>query len=326
MRVLVVGGAGYIGSVVTRALVGEGHEPVVLDSLATGHRDAVPAQVEFIHADISQPAAVTSVLSRGVDAVMHFAALSLVGESVLKPELYWSTNVGGTRCLLDAMRAAKVQRLVFSSTSSTYGEPESVPIDELARVDPTSPYGSSKLAVDMMIRDESRAHGLAAVSLRYFNVAGAVADAGERHDPETHLIPNVLRVAAGLSPEVVLFGDDYSTPDGTCIRDYVHVEDLAAAHLLALDATGSRSRLGPGGHRVFNLGNGTGFSVLEVVEAARRVTGKSIPLRVASRREGDPAVLVASSRRIQTELGWSPRKPGLDQIVADAWAFLSDHP
>ncbi len=324
MRVLVVGGAGYIGSVVTRSLLAEGHEPVVLDSLATGHRDAVPSGVEFLHGDISERSALKSAMSHSVDAVMHFAARSLVGESVLRPELYWTTNVGGTRHLLDAMREANVRRLVFSSTASTYGQPEVVPVDELARVDPTSPYGSSKLAVDLMIRDEAGAHGLGAVSLRYFNVAGAVSGAGERHQPETHLVPNILRVAAGLDPEVTLFGDDYPTPDGTCIRDYVHVEDLAAAHLLALQSIETVDPGGAGTHRIFNLGNGTGFSVAEVVESARRVTGRPIPVRIAPRRAGDPAVLVASSRRIQQELGWQPRKPGLDQIVGDSWRFLKE--
>ncbi len=329
MKVLVLGGAGYIGSVVTRALMEAGHEPVVLDSLATGHRDAVPATVDFIEADIADGDALTAALRRGIGAVMHFAARSLVGESVAVPEVYWSTNVCGTRTLLDAMRAAGVRRLVFSSTAATYGEPESVPITESARVAPTSPYGRSKLAVDMMIGDEAVAHGLLAVSLRYFNVAGAAPGATERHSPETHLVPNLLRVASGFAPELVLFGDDYPTPDGTCIRDYVHVEDLARAHLLALESIARPAPDHGGDHRIYNLGNGAGFSVLQVVEAARRVTGRPIPIRVAPRRPGDPAVLVASSGRIEHELGWHPLKPGLDQILADAWRFLErppDHP
>ncbi len=324
MRVLVVGGAGYIGSVVTRSLLEHGHQPIVLDSLITGHRDAVPAEVEFIEADVSQQELLISTLRSGVEAVMHFAARSLVGESVQRPELYWSTNVCGTRGLLDAMRAAEVRRLVFSSTAATYGEPETVPVPESARVAPTSPYGSSKLAVDLMIHDEARAHGLEAVSLRYFNVAGAVPGATERHHPETHLIPNLLRVASGLSSELVLFGDDYPTPDGTCIRDYVHVEDLARAHLLALAALDQGRAGAPGSHRIYNLGNGAGFSVLEVVAAARLVTGKPIPVRVAPRRAGDPAVLVASSAKIEADLGWKPLKPGLDEIVGDAWRFYTE--
>jgi UDP-glucose 4-epimerase len=324
MRVLVVGGAGYIGSVVTRSLLEQGHQPLVLDSLATGHRDAVPPEVEFIEANLSQQEILVATLRRDVEAVMHFAARSLVGESVQHPELYWSTNVCGTRALLDAMRMAAVRRLVFSSTAATYGEPESVPITESARVAPTSPYGASKLAVDLMIRDEAQAHGLEAVSLRYFNVAGAVSGATERHHPETHLIPNLLRVAAGLSPELVLFGDDYPTPDGTCVRDYVHVQDLACAHLLALAALELGRPGPPGGHRIYNLGNGAGFSVLEVVAAARRVTGRPIPVRVAPRRAGDPAVLVASSTKIEKELGWKPLRPGLDEIVGDAWRFFGE--
>jgi len=247
--------------------------------------------------------------------VLHFAAKALVGESTQHPERYWHTNVGGTLALLDAMRANAVPRLVFSSTAATYGEPDEVPIVETAPTRPTNPYGASKLAVDLMITSEAQAHGLGAVSLRYFNVAGASDGCGERHDTETHIIPIALQVVQGGRDVFGIFGADYPTPDGTCIRDYVHVEDLAAAHLLALDAAT------PGEHKIYNLGSGAGFSVRDVVEAVRRVTGHPLPTEVAPRRAGDPAVLVASSARIRDELGWVPRKPTVDEMVADAWAF-----
>ncbi len=322
MKVLVVGGAGYIGSVVSSRLLAAGHEVVVLDDLSSGHHDAVAPGAEFVRASVQDDRAVSTALNDGVGVVMHFAARSLVGESVLHPELYWSTNVQGTRALLDAMRRAGTRRLVFSSTAATYGEPGSLPIEEDAVPRPTSPYGRSKLAVDLMIEDDSLAHGLTAVSLRYFNVAGAIEGAGERHDPETHLIPNVLRVAAGEVEALAVFGDDYSTPDGTCIRDYIHVDDLATAHLLALEATGPDGAVGAGRHRVYNLGNGNGFSVREVLDTARRVTGHPIPTMQADRRPGDPAILVASSQRIRAELGWEPRRPGLEEMVTDAWRFV----
>lgn len=322
MRILVVGGAGYIGSVVSRRLLAAGHELVVADNLSTGHRDAVAPGAPLVQVDVRDRDALAGLLRSGFDAVMHFAARSLVGESETKPELYWDNNVGGTRCLLDAMRNTGVRRLVFSSTASTYGEPESIPVDEDARVKPTSAYGSSKLAADMMIGDEARAHGLQAVSLRYFNVAGAVEDAGERHQPETHLIPNVLSVAAGRAPFLTLFGDDYPTADGTCIRDYLHVNDLASAHLLALVTMAEGGDDEARRHRIYNLGNGAGFSVLEIIATARRVTGAPIPVRVVSRRQGDPAVLVASSRRIHEELGWTPKQPSLEEIIGDAWTFM----
>lgn len=326
MRIVVVGGAGYIGSVVSRRLLAAGHDLVVADNLATGHREAVPPGVPLVEVDVRDRATLAEKVLPGADAVMHFAARSLVGESEQRPELYWDNNVGGTRSLLDAMRDAGVRCLVFSSTASTYGEPQSIPVDEEQRVKPTSAYGSSKLAADMMIGDEARAHGLRAVSLRYFNVAGALEDAGERHHPETHLIPNVLRVAAGKAPFLTVFGDDYPTADGTCIRDYLHVNDLASAHLLALDSMGPGAIDGRGRHRIYNLGNGAGFSVLEIVAAARRVTGAVIPVQVVRRRPGDPAVLVASSRRIQDELGWIPKHPGLEEIIGDAWTFTRSRP
>jgi UDP-glucose 4-epimerase len=313
MKALVVGGAGYIGSVVTRLLLAQGHEVVVLDDCSTGHADSLPAGATFVQDDITRAAEVLA--GGGFDAVLHFAAKSLVGESVVKPSLYWRTNVNGTRALLDAMAEHAVPTLVFSSTAATYGEPDEVPILETAPTRPTNPYGASKLAVDMMITSEAAAHGLGATSLRYFNVAGASGGQGERHSPETHIIPIALQVVAGTRPEFAVNGTDYPTPDGTCIRDYVHVEDLAEAHLLALAATTA------GEHRIYNLGNGAGFSVLDVVEAVRRVTGHPMPTRVGPRRPGDPAVLVASSAKIRDELGWTPRKPTVDEMVADAWKF-----
>jgi UDP-glucose 4-epimerase len=320
MRLLVTGGAGYIGSVVAAQLLEAGHQVVVLDSLERGHRGALPAGAELVEVELEDAPAVAAALDDGFDAVLHFAARALVGESVAHPERYWRTNLGGTLNLLDAMRAAGVQRLVFSSTCATYGEPETLPIVEDAPERPTNPYGASKLAVDRMIADHCTAHGMGAISLRYFNVAGAVGPHGEDHDPETHIVPNVLRVALGQREHVEVYGTDYPTPDGTAIRDYIHVEDLATAHLLALDG------IEPARHRILNLGNGAGFSVREVIEAARRVTGHEIPVEPAARRPGDPPELVAASERIRAELGWEPRKPGLEQIIADAWAWHQAHP
>lgn len=311
-----MGGAGYIGSIVAAQLVDEGHEVVVGDNLAKGHEDAVPAGAAFRRVDLLDLESLSALLGEGFDAVLHFAALSLVGESVEQPARYYGTNVGGSANLLQAMKAAGVRRLVFSSTAATYGEPEVVPIPEDAPTSPTNPYGASKLAVDELIAAEAAAHGLGAVSLRYFNVAGASHGLGERHDPETHLIPLVLRVAAGDRKSVAVYGCDYATHDGTAIRDYIHVEDLARAHVLALDATVES------GHRIYNLGNGTGFTVREVVEAARRVTGEEIPAVDSPRRAGDPTALVASSDRIRTELGWSPQKPSLEAMISDAWDFM----
>ena len=312
MNLLVSGGAGYIGSVVTRMLLAEGHDVVVLDDLSTGHADTVPDRAELVVADIREAGQLTA--ARSFDGVLHFAAKSLVGESMTEPARYWSTNVDGTRALLEAIRGQAVPRLVFSSTAATYGEPGTVPITEDAPCRPTSPYGASKLATDLMIRDYALAYGFAAVSLRYFNVAGASHGAGERHQPETHLIPNVLAVAAGRRDTVELFGDDYATPDGTCIRDYVHVEDLARAHVLAL--AGAR----PGEHRVYNLGSSDGYSVREVIATAEQVTGREVPAKLATRRPGDPARLIASSARIGRELGWQPEHD-LTRIVTDAWSF-----
>ncbi|GHJ39651.1 UDP-glucose 4-epimerase GalE [Streptomyces sp. TS71-3] len=309
---LVTGGAGYVGSVVAAHLLEAGHRVTVLDDLSTGFRRAVPEGAEFIEGRVQDAA--TWVDSR-YDAVLHFAAFSQVGESVVKPEKYWENNVGGTMALLAAMRDAGVRTLVFSSTAATYGEPVHTPITESDPTAPTSPYGASKLAVDHMISGEAAAHGLGAVSLRYFNVAGAYGEQGERHAPESHLIPLVLQVAQGRREAISVFGDDYPTPDGTCIRDYIHVADLAEAHLLALDAAT------PGEHVICNLGNGNGFSVREVIETVRKVTGHPIPEVAAARRGGDPAVLVASADAAHTRLGWSPQRADLAGIVADAWAF-----
>ncbi|MBW8486921.1 UDP-glucose 4-epimerase GalE [Actinomadura parmotrematis] len=314
MKLLVTGGAGYIGSVVSALLLEAGHEVVVLDDLSTGHEDAVPAGAALVRGTL-RDAAFATLDGAGFDAVLHFAAKSLVGESVEKPGLYWDKNLGESLALLDAMRRASVPRLVFSSTAATYGEPESTPILETAPTRPTNPYGASKLAIDTALAEWARLYGLGAVSLRYFNVAGARGAQGERHAVETHLIPNVLKVALGERDAVHLFGDDYPTPDGTCIRDYVHVVDLGAAHLLALEATA------PGTHQIFNLGSGTGYSVREVVEVCRAVTGHPIPATVSPRRPGDPAVLVASSAKIESALGWKPERD-LTTMVTDAWSFL----
>ena len=320
MKLLVTGGAGYIGSIVARQLLAAGHEVAVLDNLSRGHREAVPAGARLLEVDLRDTAAVRDAVAEGFDGALHFAALALVAESVAHPERYYRTNVAGTLNLLDALRAAEVKRLVFSSTCAVYGEPEVVPMDESTPTRPVNAYGASKLAVDGMIGDECRAHGLGAVSLRYFNVAGASGDLGEDHEPETHLIPNVLRAAQGIQPHVHVFGTDYPTPDGTAVRDYIHVEDLAAAHLLALEGASG------GEHRIFNLGNGNGFSVREVIDAARTVTGCEIPVVESPRRPGDPPMLVAASARIRAELGWEPRKPALTDMVADAWAFAQARP
>ncbi len=320
MKLLVTGGAGYIGSIVASQLLAARHEVVVLDSLERGHREAVPPDARLLVVDLLDGDAVRAAFAEGFDGVLHFAALALVGESVAHPERYYRTNVGGTLNLLEAMRMAEVKRLVFSSTCAVYGAPDEVPIAETAPPRPASPYGASKLAVDRMIGDFCLAHDLGAVSLRYFNVAGASGGLGEDHEPETHLIPNILRAALKATPFVEIYGTDYPTPDGTAIRDYIHIEDLAVAHLLALD--GAR----PGEHRIFNLGNGNGFSVREVIAAAETVTGLEIPVREGPRRPGDPPRLVAASDRIRSELRWEPRKPHLAEMVADAWEFAQARP
>jgi len=322
MRILVTGGAGYIGSVVAAQLLAGGHEVIVLDNLSRGHRGAIPKGAEHLDVDLLDAPAVARALAdgAGIDAAMHFAALALVSESVAHPERYWRTNLTGTLNLLDAMRGAGIERLVFSSTCACYGAPDEVPISEQAPTRPTSPYGATKLAVDRMISDHAAAHGIGAVSLRYFNVAGASGEQGEDHDPETHLIPNVLRAALGELPHVEVYGTDYPTPDGTAVRDYIHVEDLALAHVLALEG------IAAGEHRIFNLGNGNGFSVREVIEAGRAVTGLEVEAVEAPRRPGDPPVLVAASELIRRELGWEGRKPELETMIADAWEWTRAHP
>lgn len=314
MRLLVTGGAGYVGSVCAKVLLDQGHQVVIVDDLSTGNADAIPAGAEFVDGDMV--ALARDLLPGGsFDGVLHFAAKSLVGESVEAPEKYWYGNVVATLDLLEVMRSAGTPRLVFSSTAATYGEPESTPITEQTPTRPTNPYGATKLAIDHAITSYAAAHGLAATSLRYFNVAGAYAGLGERHACETHLIPLVLQVAAGRRSEILVFGSDWPTPDGTCIRDYIHIRDLADAHLLALQ------HCRPGEHRIYNLGNGTGFSVREVIDSCRRVTGLDIPSRDVQRRAGDPAVLIASSERAVNELGWRPQHTGIDEIVSDAWDF-----
>ena len=313
MRVLVTGGAGYLGSVCAAHLVEAGHDVVVLDDLSTGHRDAVPDGCRFVEGDVAEAA--SAILADGVDGVLHLAAKSLVGESMEHPERYWRGNVLTTFALLEAMRAHGTPRLVFSSTAATYGEPEQVPVTEDAATRPTNTYGATKLAIDHAITSYAAAHGLAGVSLRYFNVAGAHGRFGERHAMETHLIPIVLQVATGRRASVQIYGDDWPTPDGTCVRDYIHVDDLAEAHLLALE------HAVPKQHRIYNLGSGTGFSVRQVIDTCRAVTGHPLPAQTAPRRPGDPAVLVASSERAHHELGWRPSRTELDRIVTDAWEF-----
>jgi UDP-glucose 4-epimerase len=318
MRVLVTGGAGYIGSVLVAMLLDAGHDVTALDDLSTGHEDAVAPGAHFVKASITDAGAVLG--ERPFDAVMHLAAKSLVAESVEHPDRYWHNNVGGTLALLDAMRVHGVPRLVFSSTAATYGEPSAVPILEDAPPAPTSPYGRSKLAVDLALADYTQAYGVATVSLRYFNVGGALVRPdvayGERHAAETHLIPIALQVAAGTRDILEIYGTDYPTSDGTSIRDYLHVADVGDAHLRAMSA------VRPGTHLVINLGSGAGSSVREVVDAVRRATGREVPVREAARRPGDAAVLVASNARAAAELGWAPTR-GLSEMVADAWAFVT---
>lgn len=313
MKLLVTGGAGYVGSVCAARLAEAGHEVVVIDDLSTGHADAVPEGCRFVEADIATEAG--SLLAEGFDGVLHFAAKSLVAESMREPGKYWQGNVVTSVRLLDAMRDNGTPRLVFSSTAATYGEPDEVPIKETARTKPTNTYGATKLAIDNAITSYATAHGLAAMSLRYFNVAGAHGRFGERHATETHLIPIVLQVALGQREAVSIYGEDYPTPDGSCVRDYIHVTDLADAHLLALEHATA------GTHRIYNLGSGTGFSVKEVIDTCRATTGHDVPAVVAERRAGDPAVLIASSQLAQDELGWQPKRTDLATIVEDAWTF-----
>lgn len=321
MNILVTGGAGYIGSVTVEALLARGHRVVVLDNLATGHREAVESDAAFVLADLRDTDRVSFTLDEhAIEAVVHFAASSLVGESMQVPLKYFENNVAGTMSLLRAVTGAGVGRLVFSSTAALYGTPDTTPIPEDASLRPESVYGATKHMVEQMLLWLSGTEGLGYTALRYFNAAGASERHGEDHHPETHLIPLVLQVALGQRDKIAIFGDDYDTPDGTAVRDYVHVEDLAAAHVLALEA------LEPGQERVYNLGNGAGFSVREVIEVCRDVTGEDIPAEIASRRAGDPPILVADTSRIERELGWQPQHPSLEAIVRSAWRWHRAHP
>jgi UDP-glucose 4-epimerase len=321
MKILVTGGAGYIGSVVTEELIKAGHEPVVYDNLSYGHRGAVQSPAEFVEADLLDGETLRGVLRQhAIEAVMHMAAYALVGESMTHPAKYYENNLIAGLSLLNAMNECGVKRLVFSSTCATYGEPEKVPIEESSPNHPTNPYGESKLAFEHALRWYEDAYGLRYASLRYFNAAGATQRCGEWHKPETHLIPLILQAAIGTSEHVQIFGDDYPTRDGTCVRDYIHIVDLARAHILALGILGERSE-------IYNLGcGGDGYTVREVVETAREVTGRDIPTKVAPRRAGDPAVLIASSEKISSELGWQPQFEDLRMIVESAWEWLIAHP
>jgi len=319
MRVLVTGGAGYIGSVVIEALLDAGQDVVAFDDLSTGHRDAVVAPARLVEGDLLDARAVTAALrTHRIEAVVHMAARSLVGDSVADPAGYYRANVTAGLTLLEAVRAAEVGRLVFSSSAAVYGEPASQPIDEGDPPLPKNPYGDTKLAFERALRWYHTAYRLRSTSLRYFNAAGATGRSGERHARETHLVPLVLQAAAGTREAITIYGDDYPTPDGTCLRDYVHVSDLALAHVQALDALARVD-----GAEVYNLGlGGAGTSVREVIDVARRVTGREIAVRVAPRRRGDPARLVASTERIRLALGWAPRHPALEEIVESAWRWM----
>jgi len=321
MKVLVTGGAGYIGSVVTEELVNDGHETTVYDSLCEGHREAVDPRSSFIEADLMDGAALRRALKEHqIEAVIHMAADALVAESVEDPAKYYRNNVVAGLNLLDAMRDCAVRKLVFSSSAATYGEPEKQPVEEADPTNPTNPYGETKLAFERALRWFERAYGMRYASLRYFNAAGASAQFGEWHDTETHLIPLVLQTAAGVRPDVQVYGDDYPTRDGTCVRDYIHVIDLARAHILALRILDERSA-------GYNLGcGGEGYSVREVIDTAREVTGREITTRIAPRRPGDPAVLIASSEKIRRELGWQPEFQDLRVIIESAWKWMSRHP
>ncbi|MGB6199309.1 MAG: UDP-glucose 4-epimerase GalE [Candidatus Acidiferrales bacterium] len=321
MRILVTGGAGYIGSTVAAQLVESGHTVVVIDDLRRGHRGAAARGAELIVGNVGDAAVLERAFSgAGIDAVMHFAALAEVGESMLNPGAYFSNNTSNTLRLIEAMVARGVRKIVFSSTAAVFGSPERTPIEETAPKKPTNPYGESKLQVEQMLAWFYQIHGLRYATLRYFNVAGGNPNCGEDHVPESHLVPRILQVALGQYKSIKIFGDDYPTPDGTCVRDYVHVSDLAQAHVLALGALESRAPL------IYNLGNGKGFSVREVVEAARRVTGHEIPAEIEARRPGDPPVLVASSEKIIRELGWAPKYAALETIISSAWEWHRTHP
>ena len=316
MNILVTGGAGYIGGTVCRMLLAGGHAVTVFDNFCHSKRLAVADGVKFVEGDLADRALVEKTLKEGkFDGVMHFAALIEAGESMRRPEIYFRNNTASTLTLLEAMLATGHDKLVFSSTAACYGEPETTPILEDAKLAPTNPYGESKLLVEHMLRWMNQIHGFRYASLRYFNVAGAIEGYGEAHEPESHLIPLILDVAMGRRAGIKIFGQDYPTKDGTCVRDYIHVQDLADAHLLALEALKEKSQL------IYNIGNGQGFTVREVIESVQRVTGKPIAVEECPRRPGDPAVLVASSEKIKGELGWRPKFPELDQIISSAWEW-----
>lgn len=320
-KVAVIGGAGYIGATTAQALVDAGHEVVVYENLSKGHRQAVPAHAQLVIGDVSDRAALDKLFrEHKPEAVLHFAAFIEAGESMRAPERYFRNNSASTLTVLEAMLASGVKKFIFSSTAALYGEPKRIPIREDDPLQPTNAYGESKLLVERMLSWFHRIHGFGYASLRYFNAAGSNGRSGEQHDPESHLIPIILQAAAGKREHVSIFGTDYPTEDGTCVRDYIHVSDLADAHVLALHA------LGEGDRKIYNLGNGTGFSVRQVIESARRATGKTIKVVEAERRPGDPAVLVASSEKIRSELGWKPRFPELDAIVASAWEWMQRNP
>ncbi len=318
MKIFLTGGSGYIGSVTTELLCNDGYDVTVFDNLERGHIEAVDPRARLIVGDLRDASAVFNAM-RAVkpDAVVHFAAYALVGESMQLPSLYFDNNTGGGIHLLDAMLKYDVPKIIFSSTCATYGQPETMPMTESIPQRPTNPYGESKLMFETALRWEQQRHGLKPVFLRYFNACGATSSHGEDHDPETHIIPNILRVPLGQADAVPVFGDDYPTPDGTCIRDYIHIVDLARAHILALqkDVTGP-----------FNLGTGTGFSVKQIVETCRKITGHPIPVKISPRRPGDPACLVASAEKAARELSWTPVRSNIETIVSDAWAWHSAHP
>ncbi len=326
MRVLVTGGAGYIGSVVAGELLQAGHEVVVFDNLSRGHRQAVPKEAELVVGDLADRDSLEPLLrSRAIDAVMHFAALIEAGESMKAPEKFFRNNMANALTLIEAMLSAGVRLLVFSSTAALFGNPERTPIEEDDAIHPTNAYGESKLLVERMLAWFHQIHGLRYATLRYFNAAGACRpDKGEAHQPETHLIPRILQVALGRAEHANIFGTDYPTPDGTCVRDYIHVSDLGRAHLLALHALEKAPE--NSAPLVYNLGNGQGFSVREVVEVARKVTAHPIPVIESPRRPGDPAVLIASSQKIRRELGWQPQFPDLQSIIESAWQWHRGHP
>ncbi len=322
MKVLVTGGAGYIGSITSAELLAAGHEVIVLDNLYQGHRAAVPPEATFVEADLADRGALARLFAEhpGIDGIMHFASYTLVGESMEKPFLYLRDNVVNAANLLEAAAANGVERFILSSTANLFDDPERMPIAEDERIVPGSPYGESKAMIERLLHWMERVHGMRYTALRYFNACGDTPGRGEDHDPETHLIPLVLQVALGQRDHISIFGDDYPTRDGTCVRDYVHVLDLAQAHILALGALDER------GSSRYNIGNGEGYTVLEVIETARKVTGHPIPSIVGPRRPGDPATLIASSDALRRDLGWAPRHPKLEDIMASAWAWHQSHP